>query len=302
MSASRGRLARLAASLAPPTAAAAALDQQEVSQGEAVGLLGPLPTTPTPLRPRSEWAAMEKEELWYMALRGTRLPTLEDDFLFHDNDHPCIVPFSCGAGTSRPAVLVMPGGGYSRLGAYEGQLVADWLARRGFVAFVLRYRLAPKHTRQDAENDALAAMRHIRAHSDEYGIDPAHVGAMGFSAGGHLGSVLGLAPADARPDWLGLIYPGVDPRCDDASAAYPPTFLVCSTSDHAVPPENNSDRLAARLSTVGVRHEYVRQELGAHGEMFFLPGLEGRNREGDRWEKTLGEGEYSSFAQAVGFP
>ena len=51
-----------------------------------------------------------------------------------------------------------------------------------------------------------------------------------------------------------------------------------------------------------MRHEYVRQELGAHGEMFFLPGLEGRNREGDKWEKTLGEGEYSSFAQAVGFP
>jgi hypothetical protein len=90
------------------------------------------------------------------------------------------------------AVLVIPGGGHRQLViTHEGYNPAEWLRARGIAAFVLKHRLArePNSTyRIDVEAlaDATRAMRLIRSRAAEWGIDPARVGAMGFSAGGEL--------------------------------------------------------------------------------------------------------------------
>jgi acetyl esterase/lipase len=99
--------------------------------------------------------------------------------------------------------------------------IAGWLNAQGIPAFVLDYRVAPYHYPVPIE-DGQRAMRLIRAHAAEYGIDPHRIGVWGFSAGGHLASTLGThCDADAvpvktpdeadaqscRPDFMVLSYP-----------------------------------------------------------------------------------------------
>ena len=118
---------------------------------------------------------------------------------------PTLAPFLPGNGDGT-AVVIAPGGGFHALSINsEGNDVARWLSERGVAAFVLRYRTvpsgedavaelvkkAPERARADmariaplAGADGLAAMRLIRGRAREFGIDPARVGFMGFSAGG----------------------------------------------------------------------------------------------------------------------
>lgn len=103
-------------------------------------------------------------------------------------------------GNNNAAVIVCPGGSYfwHDMEA-EGRTVGKWLQKNGISAFVLRYRTAGfwayfTHFRYlfrgnrypDALNDLQQAMKYIRTHAREYGINPSRIGAMGFSAGGHL--------------------------------------------------------------------------------------------------------------------
>lgn len=182
------------------------------------------------------------------------------------------------------AVIVCPGGGYGGLAYdWEGTDIAGWLNSRGIAAVVLRYRL-PADGDVDHQKwlwpllDAQRAIRFTRAHAAEWAINPARVGIMGFSAGGHLASTAGTHfdagdaaasdPIDrfsARPDFLILIYPvitmseythggsrenllGKTPA--DAlvrrfsnelqvTAQTPPTFLVHAGDDEAVPVQNS---------------------------------------------------------------
>jgi acetyl esterase/lipase len=83
------------------------------------------------------------------------------------------------------AVVVCPGGGYTGRAEHEALPVARWLARRGIAGIVLHYRVAPY--RHPVEiTDARRAIRCVRARAEPWSIDPARVGIMGFSAGGHL--------------------------------------------------------------------------------------------------------------------
>src|SRR5215204_4486354 len=90
------------------------------------------------------------------------------------------------------AVLVIPGGGHRMLAiTHEGYNVGEWLAGRGIAAFVLKHRLAREEgstykIEVESFADAERAMRLIRSRSNEWNIDPARLGAMGFSAGGEL--------------------------------------------------------------------------------------------------------------------
>jgi acetyl esterase/lipase len=91
-----------------------------------------------------------------------------------------------------PAVVCIHGGGF-RAGnreGYDGLCVA--LAQRGYVAVTVSYRLAPAHQFPAAVHDCKAAVRWLRANATKYHIDPARIGAMGGSAGGHLAQFLGL--------------------------------------------------------------------------------------------------------------
>src|SRR5579885_2285382 len=99
------------------------------------------------------------------------------------------------------AVVVCPGGGYGVVvDTYEGKDPAEWLARRGVAAFVLRYRVAPRYRHPAPLQDVQRALRLVRARAREWHVDPHRVGVWGFSAGGHLASTAATHFDDGRPD------------------------------------------------------------------------------------------------------
>lgn len=182
------------------------------------------------------------------------------------------------------AMVIFPGGGY-RILAYdwEGIDIAKFLNSKGIAGIVVKYRLPSAVSQTNQEDvpliDAQRALRLVRSKAEEFNIDPNKIGAMGFSAGGHLASTLGThfdekvyTPIDeadklsARPDFLTLCYPvitfnqssthkgsqnnllGNNPKPGaverfsnekQVSANTPPTFLLHATDDTSVPVENS---------------------------------------------------------------
>lgn len=108
-------------------------------------------------------------------------------------DIPTITPFLAPKDTATgAAVLVCPGGGYSKLSdVKEGSEVAKWLNSLGISAFVLKYRLGMRYQQPNQLLDAARALRTIRARAKEWNLDEKRIGILGFSAGGHLASTLG---------------------------------------------------------------------------------------------------------------
>ena len=95
------------------------------------------------------------------------------------------VSASCGA-----AMVICPGGGYGGLALdHEGKQIAQYFNSLGVAAFVLHYRLGSQGYHHPIEvNDAKRALRWVRSGADRFKIDPARIGIIGFSAGGHLAS------------------------------------------------------------------------------------------------------------------
>ncbi|MEY4761680.1 MAG: hypothetical protein RLZZ200_1536, partial [Pseudomonadota bacterium] len=93
------------------------------------------------------------------------------------------------------AVVVAPGGGYVALaGSLEGRQVADWFASRGITAFVLKYRVGPKARLPIPFSDGRRAIQFVRAYANRFSVDPARIGMIGFSAGGHLSATTAANP------------------------------------------------------------------------------------------------------------
>jgi endo-1,4-beta-xylanase len=141
----------------------------------------------------------------------------------------------------------------------EGYDLARWLANHGIAAFVLKYRLArdlgtpagtpqPYQVTTHAAADAQRAIRLIRSRAADWGVNPAHVGIIGFSAGGEVAADLIVAddqgqPAaadpldklDSRPNFVGFAYPGMPAawRAPDFTVPkdMPPSFLLCAAGD-----------------------------------------------------------------------
>jgi acetyl esterase/lipase len=106
-------------------------------------------------------------------------------------------------GTSRPAVLEVHGGGWqhgSRMLSLSESGAATDLAGAGFVVASIDYRLAPANPWPDQIIDAKCAVRYLRAHADDLGIDPNRIAALGTSAGGQLVSLLGTTGSSALWD------------------------------------------------------------------------------------------------------
>ena len=180
------------------------------------------------------------------------------------------------------AILVVPGGGHRLLAiTHEGYNVGEWLAQRGIAAFVLKHRLAREEGstyRIEVESfaDAQRAMRLIRSRAAEWNIDPARLGAMGFSAGGELvsqistradeGNPAATDPVErqpSKPAFQALIYPGrsgdIQPTKDS-----PPAFLACAYNDR----QDISEGLAEvylRFKRAGVPAELHIYGTGGHG-------------------------------------
>ena len=147
------------------------------------------------------------------------------------------------------AVVIAPGGGHSDLWAdHEGHNVAKWLRDNGVAGIVVKYRLArQKESTYTVEGhafpDMLRAIRVVRSRAAEWGIDPARVGVMGFSAGGELaalaatrydeGNQSAADPVDrlsSKPAFQALIYPAI-PKDMKLSVETPPAFLLCGEND-----------------------------------------------------------------------
>jgi len=107
-----------------------------------------------------------------------------------------------GGAAPRPLVVLLHGGSWS--GGSRRNLRDEMLAlaARGYVAASLGYRLtqAPRNVFPAALQDVRCAVRWLRSHAERYGIDTARVAAVGYSAGGHLASMLGVAPPDEALD------------------------------------------------------------------------------------------------------
>jgi len=100
-----------------------------------------------------------------------------------------------------PAVLVVHGGAWKSGNRHQLRGYAYSLAKMGCVCFAIDYRLAPQHQFPAQIEDCRAAVKWIRTHAAEYGVDPKRLGAMGYSAGGHLVSLLGTtgeAPSETN--------------------------------------------------------------------------------------------------------
>ncbi len=146
------------------------------------------------------------------------------------------------------AIIVAAGGGNKELNVGpEGVEVATWLNTLGVSGFVLRYRLQPYSSAVDALADTQRAIRMVRANAKEWGVNPAKIGIMGFSAGGEQAARVALnfdqgnpAATDAveqqsdRPDFVVLVYAGW--RELDLSKVpkdTPPSFLMSAGIDDA---------------------------------------------------------------------
>jgi len=148
------------------------------------------------------------------------------------------------------AIIVCPGGGFRELGFNgEGVAPAMYLTNFGIAAFALKYRLPretnspyslPKHALEDGQR----AMRVVRSHAKEWGIDPNRIGIMGFSAGGEVASLVAYSPGDgdanaadpidrlwARPNFQIMIYPGPLGIPETIPTNAPPSFWLAANDD-----------------------------------------------------------------------
>ncbi|MBE3639367.1 alpha/beta hydrolase [Mangrovicoccus sp. HB182678] len=206
------------------------------------------------------------------------------------------------------SMIVAPGGSYRRVVLdKEGIEIARAMAERGITSFLLSYRL-PGEGHENATEaplaDAQRAVRMVRGHAQDWGLDPAKVGFLGFSAAGHLGGSIATmydretydrddadAGVSARPDFVALIYPvmtmedgpvhagsreallGAAPTAEQiaawspeqhVTAETPQTFLLHADDDPSVDSEN-AIRFYMALHEAGVPAELHVFRDGGHG-------------------------------------
>jgi acetyl esterase/lipase len=161
------------------------------------------------------------------------------------------------------AVVVFPGGGYHILAMdLEGTEVCDWLNSAGVTCVLVKYRVpdsGPYPKSSAALQDAQRALGIVRAHAEEWHVDPHRVGVLGFSAGAHLAAALSTHfdqrlydPIDAadqlscRPDFAVIVYPGYlaiaeqdfAPNADVHPTDKTPTTFIVQAEDDPVHVEN----------------------------------------------------------------
>ncbi len=184
----------------------------------------------------------------------------------------------------RPAMLVIPGGGYGMCSDREAEPIAMLYALEGYHTFVLRYSVGRRGEGYSFDRplaDAERAMKYIRGNAVEFGIGPNKIAAIGFSAGGHLCSAIGTL-GENKPNALVLAYPcilsdiGEVLQCDVPSTneyvtdKTPPTFIFHAVDDTLVP-VRNSLAFASALAEKGVDFEMHLFEKGGHGFSLATP-------------------------------
>lgn len=212
------------------------------------------------------------------------------------------------------ALLAIPGGGYKFISVEnEGINVAKTFNPRGVTVFVLGYRL-PGEGWLDPQDvplqDGQRAMRLIRARASDFGIDPAKLGCVGFSAGGLLSASLAVASGDpvyervdtaddasARPAFAGLVYPVTSAdrmrvgkfgasrfdTADRVNRETPPIFIAQALDDPLVAlSEPMAVLTAAKAAGVPVEAHFFQE--GGHG---FGPAYLPPELPGSRWPELF---------------
>jgi len=223
------------------------------------------------------------------------------------------------SGDQRGCFLTIHGGGWSGLSPRRQYPAAAHFASRGMVAISVEYRLLQKTsgaTVFDCVKDARSAMRYVRAHATELGIDPQKIVANGGSAGGHLAAGLALfdgvdeegedTSVSCVPNALVLFFPVIDTseegygrskigdRWRELSPLHrvkpglPPMILFHGTGD-TVTPFKGARAFQEAMLKAGNRCELVVQEGGAHGYLM---------RDRALWEQTLQRTE--TFLKSLG--
>jgi len=229
-----------------------------------------------------------------------------DKFWIFKVTSPTLTPYLPAKGTANgTAVVVCPGGGYAGLASgHEGIDIAKEFNKIGVTAFVLKYRLPSDSIMVDKTigplQDAQRAIQMVRENATQWGINPAKVGIIGFSAGGHLAATEGTHfdkvvienknNISVRPDFMMLIYPVItfgdkthagsrenligktpSPEMVDlysnekqVMANTPPTFIVHAEDDDVVPVENALMMYDALLKNK-VKTEMHLFPAGGHG-------------------------------------
>jgi len=216
------------------------------------------------------------------------------------------------ARTTRPAVVLVHGGGWRKGDKRDFSAEARRFATMGWVAFSVDYRLATPSAFPAEVDDVSAAVRWVRTHAGDYGVDPARIGALGPSAGGHLVAMLatvGEGPLDAGAriraavSWSGpmdltrLAGPGGVPdltaplfectpdTCPEQWADASPVshvdptdapLLLINSSDELVPLDQARE-MADRLRAAGVVHRLDVLPGSRHGQDFSV----------DEWKPTV---------------
>lgn len=228
---------------------------------------------------------------------------------------PTITLFKPAPGTANgTAIIIAPGGAfYFLMVDYEGYTMARWLARQGVTAFVLRYRVAhtpdneadmpafmqqlmkdlahpgpadvgpPKgrpameEARVWGEEDGRQAIRYVREHAADFGVDPHRIGIAGFSAGGGvtMGAVM-QHDTQSRPDFAAPIYAAYRNATPVPSDA-PPLFIALADDDQLVAPIAGA-RLYEAWHTAGKSAELHIFDKGGHGF-----GMNKQNLPSDAW-------------------
>ena len=198
--------------------------------------------------------------------------------------------------SSGKAIVGVPGGGYSVLSnSHEGYLASEWLNQQGIAYFVVNYRL-PNGDRSKPLGDVEHGIRIVRDSAQTWGINPHDVGIMGFSAGGHLASVISThSDFDVRPDFTILFYPVIsmderlshkwscrnflgeegqkDPKLvrdfstDQAVRRHltPPAIIIMASDDRLVPPVTNGVAYYSAMRNAGNECAMYIYPTGDHG-------------------------------------
>ncbi|MHA9737911.1 alpha/beta hydrolase [Robinsoniella peoriensis] len=178
----------------------------------------------------------------------------------------------------RPAVLILPGGGYETLADGESETIAYSFLNAGFHAFVLRYSVAEHKAWPNPLEDYECAMKLIRSRAEEWNIAADKVAVIGFSAGGHLAACAATISVN-RPNAAILGYAAtgrelcslmstetavpVPNECVDMKTC--PCFLISARDDTAVPVNDNTVKFEQALSKYGIQFECHIYAYGGHG-------------------------------------
>ena len=175
----------------------------------------------------------------------------------------------------RPAILILPGGGYAMCSDREADPVAAVYLKAGYQAFILRYSTGAHKAWPNPLNDYEQAMALIEANADKWHLDKTRIAAVGFSAGGHL-CACAATIAQHKPAAAILVYPAIlKDICDLCQPGMPqpnehvaadtcPCFLVAARDDRTVDIKN-SLMMQLALAEHGVAFESHTYSYGGHG-------------------------------------